>query len=422
MFLPALLLGGAVALAPARGEPEVEPQAQPKAKPGASDPAENTPDAKGDEPSNTEPDETRREGAAKDGPKEPATKEGAEPKPGSALMAPFDALVVPAAGPIVRESCEAVRAPVRDPKGLSCTRWRVEWSHQGKVWGAIEAQSLAALQTKKARHVAFARQYARVFDQAQDPRYEDASPLICDQCDPSTTQGRWGQGQTFSGLESARALDDARERLAEFEDLFYETHAPVVTEVARLTGERKTATNAKRYAKQLALAAGELAQWQSDLHQAELLRSADKAQKVIEAMKTRGAALDKGLEALGKQVASAVATAHAGVYAQEGANPATTPTLDVKFDGRTVTATYRLGEASSVWFEGAVGLDGSLRGRSLMAPPSGTLTCKEHSEDCGYVHIPSMIRFSVRPEPRKEVLELWFQRDTWVAASPFSRD
>jgi hypothetical protein len=412
MFLPALLLSGAFALAPAaQGDTKAktEAKAKPAAKPKSDAKAKPEPDAK----AKPEPD-----AKAKPEPEQPAPNgEGS-----ASLMAPFDAVVVPPTGPIVRESCDAVRTPVTDPKGLSCTRWRVEWSDKGKVWGTIEADSLDALQKKKARHLAFARQYARAFDKPVDPRYEDASDLICDQCDPSVAQGRWGEGQTFSGLESARALEDARKRLAEFETLFYENHAPTVTEVARLAGERKTATNAKRYAKQLELASADLVAWQAQLHQAELLRSSSKIEKVVKAMKSRGAALDKGLETLGKQVATTVSKAHAGVYAQEGANPAATPTLEVKFDGRLVSATYRLGEASSVWFEGTVGLDGSLRGRSLMAPTGGKLTCKEHSEACGYQYIPSMIRFSVRPEPRKEVLELWFQRDKWVAATPFSRD
>ena len=396
MFLSALLLTCAVALAPAGpGETEAKPKSGPDSKPKSKPDSKPKLEAPADEPD--------------------ASK--------SALMRPFDALVVPTTGPLVRESCDAVRTPVTDPtKSLTCTRWRMEWSHKGKVWGAIEAESLIALERKKARHVAFARQYARAFDKSEDPRYEEASPMICDQCDPSVAQGRWGEGQTFSGLESARDLEEARKRLAEFERLFYETHAPAVTEVARLATERKTASNAKRYAKQLELASADLVAWQTQLDQAQMLRSTAKVEKVVKAMKTRGAALDKGLSALGKQVATTVAKSHAGVYAQEGANPAATPTLDVVFDGRTVTGTYRLGEASSVWFEGLVSLDGSLRGRSLMAPTGGKLTCKEHSEACGYEYIPSMIRFSVRPEPRKEVVELWFQRDKWVAASPFSRD
>lgn len=406
MFLPALLLSGAFALAPAQGDTKAKTEAKPESK------------AK---PESTAKPESKAKPKAEAKP-QPKSEPKPDEAPSAALMRPFDALVVPTTGPMVRESCDAVRTPVTDPKGLSCTRWRVEWSHKGKVWAAIEADSLETLQQKKARHLAFTRQYARAFDKAEDPRYEDVSPLICDQCDPSVAQGRWGEGQTFSGLESARALEDARKRLDEFETLFYETHAPSVTEVARLAGERKTSANAKRYAKQLELASADLVAWQAQLHQAELLRSSSKVDKVVKAMKTRGAALDKGLAALGKQVSTTVAKAHAGVYAQEGANPAATPTLDVAFDGRRVTATYRLGEASSVWFEGTVGLDGSLRGRSLMAPTGGTLTCKEHSEACGYEYIPSMVRFSVRPEPRKEVLELWFQRDKWVAATPFSRD
>ena len=389
MFLPALLLTGVVAFAPAASD--------------ANEP-------KGDTPTTGGP---TKDAPAKDAPA----------KPGSSLMRPFDATSLADVGPVVRESCDAVRTPVPDAKvALTCSRWRVEWSHKGKVWGALEADSLPALHQKKARHLAFARQYARAFDKAEDPRYAQVSPMICDQCDPSVAQGRWGQGQTFSGLESARAVREARERLAEFETLFFETHAPGVAEVARLAGERKTASAAKRYAKQLELASAELVAWQAQLHQAELLRSASKAEKVVKAMKTRGAALDKGLDALGKLVATTVSKAHAGTYAQEGGAPAATPTLEVKFDGRAVTATYHLGEASSVWFEGKVELDGSVRGRSLMAPTGAKLTCKEHSEACGYRYIPSMVRFSVRPEPRKEVLELWFQRDKWVAATPFSRD
>lgn len=409
MFLSALLLTSAVALAPAGQQDEAKAKPESKAKPEAKAEPEAEPKAKPEAKPEAEP-----------------TLEAPVAEPNAAaraLMRPFDALVAPTTGPLVRESCDAVRTPVTNPAAvLKCTRWRMEWSHKGKVWGALEADSLEALQQKKARHVAFSRQYARAFDKSEDSRYEDASPMICDQCDPSVAQGRWGEGQTFSGLESARALDEARKRLAEFENLFYETHAPAVAEVARLASERKTAPNAKRYAKQLELASADLVAWQTQLDQAQMLRSAAKIEKVVKAMKTRGVALDKGLAALGKQVATTVAKAHEGVYAQEGTNPAATPTLDVAFDGRTVTGTYQLGKASSVWFEGLVGLDGSLRGRSLMAPPGGKLSCAEHSEACGYEYIPSMIRFSVRPEPRKEVLELWFQRDKWVAASPFSRD
>ncbi len=422
MFLSALLVTHVLALAPAgAGQPESKPESKPGASTGSKAKPESGTSAKPSTKATAKP--------ATGSTAKPAAQSKANPKADTptaaerSLMRPFDALVVPTAGPIVRETCDAVRTPVTDPsKALSCTRWRVEWSHKGKVWGALEADSLNALQRKKARHIAFARQYARAFDKSRDPRYEDASAMICDQCDPSVAQGRWGEGQTFSGLESARAVDEARKRLAEFETLFYETHAPGVTEVARLAAERKTASNAKRYAKQLELASADLVAWQTQLNQAQMLRSSAKIEKVVKAMKTRGAALDKGLAALGKQVATTVAKSHAGVYAQEGANPAATPTLEVVFDGRSVTGTYRLGEASSVWFEGLVSLDGSLRGRSLMAPTGGKLTCKEHSEACGYEYIPSMIRFSVRPEPRKEVVELWFQRDKWVAASPFSRD
>jgi len=67
-----------------------------------------------------------------------------------------------------------------------------------------------------------------------------------------------------------------------------------------------------------------------------------------------------------------------------------------------------------------VGLDGSLHGRSLMAPAGKTLSCAEHTEACGYAYIPALIRFSVR-EPKQEVLELWFQKAKWVRANPFSR-
>jgi hypothetical protein len=408
MFLPALLLTGVVALAPA-APADKAPDATSAPSKGPQNPSQNPSQSK-DAPKKEAPDHATENA-------------GGEDTPDRSLMRPFDAPGATGSGPVVRESCDAVRTPVPDPTvAMSCTRWRVEWTHKGKVWASVEADSLGALQKKKARHLAFARQYARAFDKPADPRYAESSPAICDQCDPAVAQGRWGEGQTFSGLDSARAVRDAQTRLTEFETLFFETHAPGVTEVARLAGERKTASAAKRYAKQLELAAADLVAWQTQLHQAELLRSSAKVDKVLKAMKARGAALDKGLDSLGKLVAGSVSKAHAGTYAQEGASPSATPTLEVKFDGRLVTATYHLGEASSVWFEGAVGLDGSLRGRSLMAPTGGKLTCKEHSEACGYAYIPSMIRFSVRPEPRKEVLELWFQRDKWVAATPFSRD
>lgn len=402
MFLSALLLTGAVALAPSDPSTTTEPTAPAKSNPATD--AGTKDDAK----------------AAPDAPEAGAAT--SEQPQGSALMRPFEAVVVPTREAVVTQTCDALRTPTTEsPASLRCTAWRVEFSSKGKVWGSLEADSLDALQRKRARHLAFVRQYARVFDKAVDSRYEDASDAICDQCDPAVARGRWGEGQTFSGLESARALESARQGLAEFERVFFETHAPGVTEVARLAGERKTASTAKRYAKQLELAAGDLVAWQAQLDQAALLRSEAKVKKVAAAMKSRGNALDKGLAALSKQVSTTVSKAHAGRYTEEGSTAAALPVLEVKFDGAAVTATYKIGEATSVWFEGKVALDGSIAGRSLMAPPEGALSCTEHTEACGYRYIPAIIRFSVRAEPKTEVLELWFQRQTWVRANPFSR-
>ncbi len=355
-------------------------------------------------------------------PAAPAPEEPkADPAP-SSLKAPFEAVVGDGNEPVVTQACDASRTPSTvAPTSLKCTTWRMEWTHKGKVWGTLQAPSAAALREKKARHLGFVRHWARVFDKPIDPRYDDSGPLVCDQCDPGDARGRWGEGQTFSGLGSARALTSAREGLVEFERVFFERHAGQVAEVARLASERKTASVAKRYAKQLELASADLVAWQAQLDHAELVRSESKVAKVAKAMQTRGAALDKGLETLGKQVATTVSKAHGGAYAEEGSKAAVRPRLDIDFDGRKVIATYRVGEASSVWFEGEVSLDGSIKGRSLMAPPDSKLTCAEHTEACGYRYIPAIIRFSLRAEPRQEVLELWFQRETWVRASPFSR-
>ena len=49
---------------------------------------------------------------------------------------------------------------------------------------------------------------ARLYERIEEIRE------ICDQCDPSVAQGRWGEGQTFSGLASARARERHCQRSA----------------------------------------------------------------------------------------------------------------------------------------------------------------------------------------------------------------
>ena len=57
-------------------------------------------------------------------------------------------------------------------------------------------------------------------------------------------------------------------------------------------------------------------------------------------------------------------------------------------------------------------------------PKKGQLTCPEHSEECGFVYVPAVLRFSERKAPDQKVseaAELWFQQSKWVLAKPFSR-
>ncbi len=319
------------------------------------------------------------------------------------------------------EACDGVRKKADDPGALQCTRWKVEWTQGGKVWGVVTGPTLDAVIAERDRHVGFARQYARFFDKAMDTRWASPSDPICDACKDTTANGRWGTGQKFSGAASRQAVADAQGKVDALRTALAE-HAGNLTDTARLHRDPKTSKPAKKYATQLEQAMVEVAAGQLAIDNAAVLRAADAAKKAGVNAEARTKALAESLGALQVAVAKEVARAHGGRYLEDGANG---PFLEVKFTDAKVTATYVTGPASSTWFEGAVGLDGSVTGKSLVAPEKGTLQCQEHTVECGYVHVPAVLRFSERADadakkPR-EVAELWFQQSSWVAAKPFSR-
>ena len=140
----------------------------------------------------------------------------------------------------------------------------------------------------------------------------------------------------------------------------------------------------------------EVASAQLAADNAKVLHSAATAKKVAKSVDTRAAALSSSLASLKAVVAKEVARAHGGKYTEDNASG---PLLKVEFKDAKVTATYVSGAASSTWFEGEVGLDGSVTvtGKSLVAPEKGTLRCKEHTVECGFVFVPSVLRFSEKP-------------------------
>ena len=303
---------------------------------------------------------------------------------------------------------------------MSCTRWKIELQSGGKVWGVVTADSLEEVVALRDRHVGFARQYARFFGQAMDDRYKDTSAPICDGCKPSATSGRWGTGQKFSGAASKQAASDAQTKIDALAVSLAE-HMPNLTDAARLAQETKTARAAKRYAAHLKLAVAEVASAQLAADNAKVLHSAATAKKVSKSVDARAKALGTSLASLKAVVAKEVGRAHGGKYTEDNASG---PLLKVEFKDAKVTATYVSGAASSTWFEGEVGLDGSVTGKSLVAPEKGTLRCKEHTVECGFVYVPSVLRFSEKPGAegkKREAAELWFQQSQWVQAKPFSR-
>ena len=349
------------------------------------------------------------------------------------------------------EACDGSRrAATASPDALACERWTLAWREGGTVWGLIVAPGHEQLVKERERQLAFARKYARLFSQPFDERYADPGPPVCSTCTSKPPPGRWGEGQKFGDAEARRAVADGRAALQRLDEVL-EQHLPHLENVARLAREPRTAKAAKSYAKQLRQAVFDLARGRLALDDAALFRSPREAQEVIDTVKRRVEALGSGLDSLEIAVAREVARTHGGKYVEDGgakqpAGPAPAekgPWLEVAFDGAKVSGIYHAGAATSTWFEGKVALDGAISGRSLVAPEKGTLTCNEHTEACGFVYVPSVLRFNVRPgsapptdsdenakgdgpsaggsTPAREVAELWFRQSQWIQAKPFSR-
>ena len=270
--------------------------------------------------------------------------------------------------------------------------------------------------------VAARRCFLRV-EQPLDERYADPSPPICDACTSTTPAGRWGEGQKFSDGAARKAITASTDQLAALGTAL-DDHLPRLEDAARLARDPATSKVARAYGKQLHDSVLYLGKGRLQLDDAAVFRSEKLAREVgsaaTEHVESLASAYDKLLAAVGKEVGRA----HGGNYAESDAQGPKAPYLQVSIDGAKVTATYFAGGGQSIWFDGEVALDGGITGRSLVAPESGTLTCQQHAESCGYVYIPSVLRFTERQDPDEksvQTAELWFQRSTWVMAKPFTR-
>lgn len=357
------------------------------------------------------------------------------------------------AEPALVEACDGSRRDAtQDARMLSCRRWTIAWQQRGAPWGFVAADSYEGVLAERERQLGFARQYARFFEAPLDERYASPSAPICETCEVEAPAGRWGDGQKFGETAAREALAAAESQLATLDAALGE-HLPRLTDAARLARDPTAGKAAQAYAQQLRDAMLSLAKLRLALDNAAVLRSEQAAKDAGKAAAAQVKALGTTLAALHGAVGKAVGKAHAGRYHEEGTAPGPDrPYLEVEIDGAEVKATYFLGSASSIWFQGTVELDGSIAGRSLLAPDSGTLTCAQHSEACGYVYIPAVLRFTERPvaeavsteapspegKPAKgkakgakaknakapkvvQTAELWFQRSNWVMAKPFSR-
>jgi len=326
--------------------------------------------------------------------------------------------------PVMVEACDGSRQrPAQDPRMLACRRWSIAWQERSAPWGLSTADSYDGVLAERERQLGFARHYARFFEVSLDERYADPSPAICETCDEEVPAGRWGDGQVFGDAAARQALVTAEAELAALDAALRE-HAPRLTDAARLAREPAVSKPARAYAKALRQGMQHLAKGRLALDDAAVLRSERAAKDAGRAATAQAKALASSLAALRKAVGKEVAKAHAGRYFEDGATGTVQPHLDVEIDGSEVRATYFVGTAQSTWFEGSVDLDGGITGRSLLAPDGGALTCTQHSEACGYVYIPSVLRFVERAIPEGkpvQTAELWFQRSEWVMAKPFSR-
>ena len=357
--------------------------------------------------------------AEPDGPREIVWPDNDASMPSEPTLSGFSA-------PMAAEQCDGTRSSLRVEPTRGCTRWKIEWSVGGKVWGISSAASLSALIKERERMLGYARQNARLFDLALDPRWSSPSVALCDACDPMRTAEPTDSsvpGPLPVDEATQRAWLDARMALSRFEAKVLDVHAQRLREIARLAHEPATVRLAKVYAKQLEAAMFDVVRLQLELDNAAIFRSTGAITKTQQALEARSKALEAASEALLAVVAKAAAKLHAGRYADEAATDVSGPQLVVAFAGAKVTATLVVGEAESQWFEGAVGLDGGIVGRSLVAPENTALTCNAHSPECGYVSAPAMLRFADRDGPRgkKHLVELWFQQSKWVHAKPFAR-
>ena len=339
-------------------------------------------------------------------------------------VATAEALEAPAPEPVLTESCDGARStPSEAARALTCARWKIELREGGTAWGYITAESYDDAIAERERHLGFARQYARFFEVPVDERYADPSAPICDTCSRAAPPGRWGDGQKFGGSTAVQAIDAAEADLQALDDAL-DKRVPELAEIARLSRETEVSKAAKTHAKNLRLAMLDVAKARLALDNANVFRS-EKAAKEVSAMaKQRTEALAASYGKLTESVGAAVAKAHEGKYFEDNTAEPNRPYLLVEFNGSKVTGTYVVGAAKSTWFNGEVTLDGAITGTSLVAPENGTLKCTAHSEECGYVNAPAVLRFSERKTPDErvqEAAELWFQQSQWVLARPFSR-
>lgn len=321
------------------------------------------------------------------------------------------------------EACDGSRKRVSEAETSGCEQWTVEWRRDGEVWGVSSAASMSDVVAQRDRTLGFVRYDARFFGKV-DRLHGDPGPPICDVCDASeAASGLFGVGQRFGPSESQRALKAIAPRVEGLEKALFGEHLPRVRRLARLAHDSKTARATKQYVGHIRAALVALAQAKLSLDDAAMLRSRApivRAQKLIAG---RAKALQRDFVAVQAAVARELRRAYAGRYVQEGPN-AENKALQLDFDGAQVTARYLQGTATSVWFEGAIGLDGSITGHSLVTPKHEALRCSDHTEACGFERVRAVLRFSEResgPENQRHAVELWFQQGEWVRAPIFSR-
>ncbi|MEX1362151.1 MAG: hypothetical protein AB1Z98_03450, partial [Nannocystaceae bacterium] len=249
--------------------------------------------------------------------------------------------------PVAIEACDGTRTrTARDPALLACSRWRVDWREQGVVRGLVVADGYDAVIEARERQLAFARDYARFFDAPVDARFTDPGPPVCDTCESSVPKGRWGEGQLLGDGPSVRAVAEARPLVNALASVV-EPRLPTLRDVARLAREPSMAKAAKEHAQQTRQALLELSELRLALDEAAVLRSVKIANDVSTASRKRAEALEASSAALLAALGSAVNKAHGGTYVEDGNAGAEAPRLQIELDGASVTATYRVGGASS---------------------------------------------------------------------------